>query len=160
MARSAGRLLVDAEFLSELREKYALPPPQRAVVANLELGIERLTADRAAPRDVKIRSLRYSIHLLDVVASLHSPQPYGAPRCSSPRTRRPTPSAPRPPPPARAPTPGSAAPGTSAARSPSSLGRRLLRSISASSLTPSPTGDAPSPAGTPSPTVPPMVHGL
>ncbi|KAK8461633.1 hypothetical protein SEVIR_1G072900v4 [Setaria viridis] len=90
-----GRFLKDAELRSGLREKCAacLAPAStaaaaaedaaagRAVLANLELGIEsieRLAADGAAPRDAKIRSLRNSIRLLSVVASLHSPRPGAA----------------------------------------------------------------------------------
>ncbi|KAJ1278049.1 hypothetical protein BS78_04G050300 [Paspalum vaginatum] len=87
----AGRFLRDAEFRRALRDKCAacLAPAAaedaagRAVLANLELGIEsieRLAADGAAqaPRDAKIRSLRNSIRLLSVVASLHSPRPAAA----------------------------------------------------------------------------------
>jgi hypothetical protein len=92
----AGRFIKDAEFRSVLREKCeaCLEPASnaataaedaaagRAVLANLELGIEsieRLAADgAAAPRDAKIRSLRNSIRLLSVVASLHSPRPAAA----------------------------------------------------------------------------------
>jgi hypothetical protein len=76
----AGRFLKGAEFRRALREKCAacLAP---AALANLELGvesIERLAADGAAPREAKIRSLRNSIRLLSVVASLHSPRPGAA----------------------------------------------------------------------------------
>ncbi|KAK3152228.1 hypothetical protein QOZ80_2BG0156120 [Eleusine coracana subsp. coracana] len=81
----AGRFLKDAEFRRALRDKCAacLAPAAaasaadaagHAVLANLELGvesIERLAADgAAAPREAKIRSLRTSIRLLSVVASL------------------------------------------------------------------------------------------
>ncbi|KAL6629905.1 hypothetical protein ACP70R_029670 [Stipagrostis hirtigluma subsp. patula] len=84
----AGRFLKDAELRRGLREKCAacLAPAAaggrggagHAVLANLELGIEsieRLAADGAdeAPREAKIRSLRNSIRLLSVVASLHAP---------------------------------------------------------------------------------------
>ncbi|KAL6888729.1 hypothetical protein ACP4OV_009755 [Aristida adscensionis] len=89
LAGYAGRFLRDAEFRRGLREKCAacLAPAAaagrgaagHAVLANLELGvesIERLAADgAAAPRDAKIRSLRNSIRLLSVVASLHAPPP-------------------------------------------------------------------------------------
>ncbi|XP_062218293.1 putative E3 ubiquitin-protein ligase LIN-1 [Phragmites australis] len=89
-----GRFLKDAEFRRGLREKCAacLAPATEearrdgaghAVLANLELGIESiecLAADGAAPRDAKIRSLRNSIRLLSVVASLHAPQPQPQPR--------------------------------------------------------------------------------
>ncbi|KAG2656262.1 hypothetical protein PVAP13_1KG070900 [Panicum virgatum] len=94
LAAYAGRFLKDAEFRSGLRGKCAscLAPASaaaaaedaaagRALLANLELGIEsieRLAADGAAPRDAKIRSLRNSIRLLSVVASLHSPRPGAA----------------------------------------------------------------------------------
>ncbi|PUZ74248.1 hypothetical protein GQ55_1G049100 [Panicum hallii var. hallii] len=94
LAAYAGRFLKDAEFRSGLRDKCAscLAPASaaaaaedtasgRAVLANLDLGIEsieRLAADGAAPRDAKIRSLRNSIRLLSVVASLHSPRPGAA----------------------------------------------------------------------------------
>ena len=94
LAAYAGRFLKDAEFRSGLRDKCAscLAPASaaaaaedaaagRALLANLELGIEsieRLAADGAAPRDAKIRSLRNSIRLLSVVASLHSPRPGAA----------------------------------------------------------------------------------
>ncbi|RLN08663.1 hypothetical protein C2845_PM11G15430 [Panicum miliaceum] len=96
LAAYAGRFLKDAEFRSGLRDKCAscLAPASaaaaaaaedaasgRALLANLELGIEsieRLAADGAAPREAKIRSLRNSIRLLSVVASLHSPRPGGA----------------------------------------------------------------------------------
>jgi hypothetical protein len=86
----AGRFLKDAEFRRAARDKCAacLAPAAgrddgagRAVLANLELGvesIERLAADGAAPREAKIRSLRNSIRLLSVVASLHSPSPGAA----------------------------------------------------------------------------------
>nr|CAB3448962.1 unnamed protein product [Digitaria exilis] len=89
----AGRFLKDADFRNCLRDKCAacLAPAAagekdaaagRAVLANLKLGIEsieRLAADGAAPRDAKIRSLRNSIRLLSVVASLHhSPRPSSA----------------------------------------------------------------------------------
>ncbi|XP_062223988.1 putative E3 ubiquitin-protein ligase LIN-1 isoform X2 [Phragmites australis] len=91
----AGRFLKDSEFRRGLREKCAacLAPAAEgsarrdgaghAVLANLELGIEsieRLAADGAAqaPRDAKIRSLRNSIRLLSVVASLHAPRPVAA----------------------------------------------------------------------------------
>ena len=87
-----GRFLKDAEFRRGLREKCAacLAPATEearrdgaghAVLANLELGIESiecLAADGAAPRDAKIRSLRNSIRLLSVVASLHAPRPVTA----------------------------------------------------------------------------------
>ncbi|CAO2037301.1 unnamed protein product [Urochloa humidicola] len=97
----AGRFLKDAEFRSALRDKCAaLFAPSaaapdddsataagRAVLANLELGIEsieRLAVDNAAaPRDAKIRSLRNSIRLLSVVASLHSPRPPSATGCAA-----------------------------------------------------------------------------
>jgi hypothetical protein len=94
----AGRLLRDADFRRALRDKCAacVAPAAagdddaagRPVLANLELGIEsieRLAADNGsasaqaqAPRDAKIRSLRNSIRLLSVVASLHSPRPGAA----------------------------------------------------------------------------------
>ncbi|CAD6251757.1 unnamed protein product [Miscanthus lutarioriparius] len=93
----AGRLLRDADFRRALRDKCAtcLAPAAagdddagRPVLANLELGIEsieRLAADNGSasaqaqePRDAKIRSLRNSIRLLSVVASLHSPRPGAA----------------------------------------------------------------------------------
>ncbi|KAG8069870.1 hypothetical protein GUJ93_ZPchr0006g43068 [Zizania palustris] len=83
-----GRFMKDEGFRRGLREKCAAclaPAASRrgaglAVLANLELGIEsieRLAADGAAPapRDAKIRSLRNSIRLLSVVASLHAPPP-------------------------------------------------------------------------------------
>jgi hypothetical protein len=82
----AGRFLKDAEFRRAARDKCAacLAPAAgrddgagRAVLANLELGvesIERLAADgAAAPREARTRSLRNSIRLLSGVASLHSP---------------------------------------------------------------------------------------
>jgi hypothetical protein len=86
----AGRFLKDAEFRRALRDKCAacLAPAAgrddgagRAVLANLELGVESiecLAADGVAPREAKIRSLRNSIRLLSVVASLHSPRPGAA----------------------------------------------------------------------------------
>ncbi|OEL23408.1 hypothetical protein BAE44_0015574 [Dichanthelium oligosanthes] len=100
----AGRFLKDSEFRSGLREKCVafLAPSAaaaaaedaaagRAVLANLELGIEsieRLAADdSAAPRDAKIRSLRNSIRLLSVVASLHSPRPGNAASTAAATTR-------------------------------------------------------------------------
>ncbi|XP_006648350.3 putative E3 ubiquitin-protein ligase LIN-1 [Oryza brachyantha] len=83
-----GRFVRDEGFRRGLREKCAAclaPAASRrgaghAVLANLELGIEsieRLAAEGAAPaqRDAKIRSLRNSIRLLSVVASLHAPPP-------------------------------------------------------------------------------------
>ena len=90
----AGRLLRDADFRRALRDKCAAclaaagddDAAGRPVLANLELGIEsieRLAADNGsaaaqAPRDAKIRSLRNSIRLLSVVASLHSTRPGAA----------------------------------------------------------------------------------
>lgn len=83
-----GRFVKDEGFRRGLREKCAAclaPAASRrgaghAVLANLELGIEsieRLAADAASAqaqqRDAKIRSLRNSIRLLSVVASLHAP---------------------------------------------------------------------------------------
>ncbi|KAL5207062.1 hypothetical protein ABZP36_031497 [Zizania latifolia] len=81
-----GRFMKDEGFRRGLREKCAAclaPAAARrgaghAVLANLELGIEsieRLATDAAAPDppDAKIRSLRNSIRLLSVVASLHAP---------------------------------------------------------------------------------------
>uniref|UniRef100_A0A0E0CG90 E3 ubiquitin-protein ligase LIN n=1 Tax=Oryza meridionalis TaxID=40149 RepID=A0A0E0CG90_9ORYZ len=85
-----GRFVKDEGFRRGLREKCAAclaPAASRrgaghAVLANLELGIEsieRLAADAASAqaqqRDAKIRSLRNSIRLLSVVASLHAPPP-------------------------------------------------------------------------------------
>uniref|UniRef100_A0A0D3F177 Uncharacterized protein n=1 Tax=Oryza barthii TaxID=65489 RepID=A0A0D3F177_9ORYZ len=89
-----GRFVKDEGFRSGLREKCAAclaPAASRrgaghAVLANLELGIEsieRLAADAASAqaqqRDAKIRSLRNSIRLLSVVASLHAPPRHAAP---------------------------------------------------------------------------------
>uniref|UniRef100_A0A0D9VCM9 Uncharacterized protein n=1 Tax=Leersia perrieri TaxID=77586 RepID=A0A0D9VCM9_9ORYZ len=79
-----GRYARDEAFRRAVRDKCAaacLAAPHRggaghAVLANLELAvesIERLAADAAHHRDAKIRSLRNSIRLLSVVASLHSP---------------------------------------------------------------------------------------
>lgn len=95
----AGRFLKDAELRRALRDKCAacLAPAAaaaserdgagHAVLANLELGvesIERLAADGAAPREAKIRSLRNSIRLLSVVASLHAPGSEGHRTCGVP----------------------------------------------------------------------------
>ncbi|KAF0919424.1 hypothetical protein E2562_029456 [Oryza meyeriana var. granulata] len=88
-----GRFMKDEGFRRGLREKCAAclaPAASRrgaghAVLANLELGIEsieRLAADGAAQaqkRDAKILSLRNSIRLLSVVASLHAPPRQAAP---------------------------------------------------------------------------------
>jgi hypothetical protein len=79
----AGRFSKDPEFRRALREKCApwLAPAaserrEHAVLADLELAIEsveRLADAAPSPRDSKIRSLRNSIRLLGVVASLHAP---------------------------------------------------------------------------------------
>lgn len=81
----AGRFLKDEAFRRRLRDKCtaciatARKGVAHAVLANLELGIEsieRLAEEgpHGAPRDSKIRSLRNSIRLLSVVASLNSPR--------------------------------------------------------------------------------------
>uniref|UniRef100_A0ACD5Z1H4 Uncharacterized protein n=1 Tax=Avena sativa TaxID=4498 RepID=A0ACD5Z1H4_AVESA len=81
----AGRFSRDPEFRRALREKCAscLAPAasaaarrEHAVLSDLELAIEsveRLADAAPSPRDSKIRSLRNSIRLLGVVASLHAP---------------------------------------------------------------------------------------
>lgn len=80
----AGRFLKDGGFRRQLREKCnaclaARKGAAHAVLANLELGIEsieRLAEEGpdGATRDSKIRSLRNSIRLLSIVASLNSPK--------------------------------------------------------------------------------------
>nr|XP_010927102.3 putative E3 ubiquitin-protein ligase LIN [Elaeis guineensis] len=80
----AGRFLKDGGFRRRLREKCnaclaARKGAAHAVLANLELGIEsieRLAEEgpNGATRDSKIRSLRNSIRLLSIVASLNSPK--------------------------------------------------------------------------------------
>ncbi|KAK1615254.1 hypothetical protein QYE76_020771 [Lolium multiflorum] len=79
----AGRFSKDPEFRRALREKCTpwLAPAaserrEHAVLADLELAIEsveRLADAAPSPRESKIRSLRNSIRLLGVVASLHAP---------------------------------------------------------------------------------------
>ncbi|WOL03373.1 hypothetical protein Cni_G12093 [Canna indica] len=94
----AGRFLKDAAFRRRLRDKCtaciatARKGAAHAVLANLELGIEsieRLAEEdpHGAPRDSKIRSLRNSIRLLSVVASLNSPRSRaGGYTCGVPNT--------------------------------------------------------------------------
>ncbi|CAD5183030.1 unnamed protein product [Musa acuminata subsp. malaccensis] len=80
-----GRFLKDEAFRRRLRDKCtaciatARKGVAHAVLANLELGIESIEwlaeeGPHGAPRDSKIRSLRNSIRLLSVVASLNSPR--------------------------------------------------------------------------------------
>ncbi|XP_073004624.1 putative E3 ubiquitin-protein ligase LIN-1 [Typha latifolia] len=89
----AGRFLKDAAFRRNLREKCAAclatarKGSAHAVLTNLELGIESIerlaeeggvgTAGDGACKDSKIRSLRNSIRLLSIVASLNSPRSRG-----------------------------------------------------------------------------------
>ncbi|XP_042390991.1 putative E3 ubiquitin-protein ligase LIN-1 isoform X1 [Zingiber officinale] len=83
----AGRFLKDADFRRRLRDKCAAcivtarkGAATHAVLTNLEMGIESI--ERLAEEgpyiggagDSKIRSLRNSIRLLSVVASLNSPR--------------------------------------------------------------------------------------
>ncbi|CAM0946636.1 unnamed protein product [Alopecurus aequalis] len=86
----AGRFSKDPEFRRALREKCAscLAPAasaaapreqeqEHAVLADLELAVEsveRLADAAPSARDSKVRSLRNSIRLLGVVASLHAPR--------------------------------------------------------------------------------------
>ncbi|KAJ0975832.1 hypothetical protein J5N97_017797 [Dioscorea zingiberensis] len=79
----AGRFSKDGEFRGRIRERCmaclaASKGAAHAVLTNLEMGmdsIERLAGDPpGSARESKIRSLRNSIRLLSIVASLNSPR--------------------------------------------------------------------------------------
>lgn len=78
----AGRFSKDGEFRERVRERCMVclavsKGAAHAVLTNLELGmdnIERLAGDPPGSKESKIRSLRNSIRLLSIVASLNSPR--------------------------------------------------------------------------------------
>ncbi|KAH7654478.1 Armadillo-like helical-containing protein [Dioscorea alata] len=78
----AGRFSKDGEFRERVRERCMAclavsKGAAHAVLTNLELGmdnIERLAGDPPGSKESKIRSLRNSIRLLSIVASLNSPR--------------------------------------------------------------------------------------